>query len=91
MLEHLSVDQSLTPARISEFGTRVPSLLILMPYGRPARLPILIDDEAVLPKSLPAISITNYQLIQWSFSRLSFRSSPQVKTNNADKNCNKEA
>lgn len=57
MLEHLSVDQSLTPARISEYesGTRVPSLLILMAYGRAARLPleILIDDEAVLPTSLP--------------------------------------
>jgi transcriptional regulator with XRE-family HTH domain len=57
MLEHLSVDQSLTPAGISEYesGTRVPSLLILMAYGRAARLPleILIDDEAVLPKSLP--------------------------------------
>ena len=57
MLRRLTVDHSLTPVRISEYesGIRIPSLLILMAYGRAARLPleILIDDEAVLPKSLP--------------------------------------
>lgn len=57
MLRRLTVDHFLTPARISEYesGIRIPSLLVLMAYGRAARLPleILIDDEAVLPKSLP--------------------------------------
>jgi len=55
MLQRLTVDQTLSPARISEYesGSSIPSHL--MAYGRTARLPveILIDDEAILPKSLP--------------------------------------
>ena len=57
MLQRLAVDHSLTNARLSEYesGIRTPSLLVLMAYARAARLPLetLIDDEAVLPKSLP--------------------------------------
>ncbi len=57
MLRRLAVDHSLSLARISEYesGTRTPSLLILMAYGRVARVPleVLIDDEAILPDRLP--------------------------------------
>lgn len=57
MIQRLTVDQTLSPARISEYesGSRIPSLFILMAYGRTAQVPLemLIDDEAVLPKSLP--------------------------------------
>src|SRR6476659_656992 len=57
LLERLAVDHSLSTARLSEYesGTRTPSLLLLMAYARAARVPLetLIDDEAVLPKTLP--------------------------------------
>ncbi len=58
MLQRLSMDHTVSLARISEYesGTRTPSLLILMAYARAARVPleILIDDEVVLPNRLPS-------------------------------------
>ena len=57
LLRRLGAADSFTPARISEYesGTRQPSLWMLLAYGRIARvhLETLIDDDAVLPDSLP--------------------------------------
>jgi len=77
MLQRLTVDQTLSPARISEYesGSSIPSHL--MAYGRTARLPveILIDDEAILPKSLPG----QFNFHTHNHTQIPLRSSAQVE------------
>jgi len=57
MLWRLGVERLFTPARISEYesGVREPTLLVLLAYGRVARvhLETIIDDESVLPDKIP--------------------------------------
>lgn len=57
MLRSLAAEHSFQTARISEYesGVRVPSLWILLAYGRVARvhLEILVDDDATLPDTIP--------------------------------------
>lgn len=59
MLQHLAAEHAFQTARsrISEYesGKRQPPLLILLAYGRVARVHLesLIDDEATLPDKIP--------------------------------------
>ena len=56
MLKQLGAT-NVSAARISEYesGAREPSLWLLLAYGRVARIHVetLIDDDAILPESLP--------------------------------------
>lgn len=75
LLRRMSAEHSHSSARISEYesGTRTPSLLILMAYARAAQIPleILIDDEAVLPNSLPSnFNLARYKRQQCAAARL---------------------
>ena len=57
MLDHLGAEHSFQTARISEYetGKRQPSLLILLAYGRVAKVHLesIVDDEATLPDKIP--------------------------------------
>ena len=63
MLRHLGVKGLASPGRISEYesGVREPSLSMLLTYASVARvhLEYLIDDDALLPDTLPGTF--NYQ------------------------------
>ena len=63
MVRILGADESVSPARISEYelGNREPSLTTLLAYGRVARvhLETIVDDDLALPDKIP--STFNYR------------------------------
>jgi transcriptional regulator with XRE-family HTH domain len=58
MLRHMGLEAELTREEVSAFerGIRVPPIPVLLSYARAAGvcLDVLADDEAELPKRLPA-------------------------------------